>query len=189
MLSVGKIVFTALWLLSTCNKATVDIRMSQIEKVCKCKLQYFRDNSQNSWSVSVLHPWTHESLHCLVLQNIFEKYNFSILIIEITNYFFGCRSNSLQNTNIPHSAFISPKIINGKDVEEVSCVETQDNRHTSEGEARNCQEASVRQDSSVSDKQRQTIIIADSPSPAVSVITISSDTDDEETSPRHSLRE
>ncbi|KAK7815004.1 hypothetical protein U0070_024347 [Myodes glareolus] len=98
------------------------------------------------------------------------------------------RSNSLQNTNIPHSAFISPKIINGKDVEEVSCVETQDN-HTSEGEARNSQEASVRQDSAVSDKQRQTIIIADSPSPAVSVITISSDTDDEETSPRHSLRE
>lgn len=94
----------------------------------------------------------------------------------------------MQNTNIPHSAFISPKIINGKNVEEVSCVETQDN-HTSEGEARNSREASVRQDSAVSDKQRQTIIIADSPSPAVSVITISSDTDDEETSPRHSLRE
>lgn len=94
----------------------------------------------------------------------------------------------MQNTNIPHSAFISPKIISGKDVEEVSCVETQDN-HTSEGEARNSREASVRQDSAVSDKQRQTIIIADSPSPAVSVITISSDTDDEETSPRHSLRE
>nr|XP_040140466.1 homeodomain-interacting protein kinase 3 isoform X4 [Ictidomys tridecemlineatus] len=100
------------------------------------------------------------------------------------------RSNSLQNTSIPHSAFISPKIINGKDVEEVSCVETQDN-HNSEVEARDCCEASVRQDSdsSVSEKQRQTIIISDSPSPAVSVITISSDTDEEETSPRHSLRE
>ncbi|CAO2610884.1 Homeodomain-interacting protein kinase 3 [Lemmus lemmus] len=98
------------------------------------------------------------------------------------------RSNSLQNTNVPHSAFISPKIINGKDVEEVSCVETQDN-HTSEGEARNGREASVRQESAASDRQRQTIIIADSPSPAVSVITISSDTDDDETSPRHSLRE
>ncbi|KAM5247169.1 homeodomain-interacting protein kinase 3 isoform 3-T3 [Ctenodactylus gundi] len=100
------------------------------------------------------------------------------------------RSNSLQNTNIPHSAFISPKIINEKDIEEVSCAETQDN-HNSEGEARNCCEASVGQesDSSVSDKQRQTIIIADSPSPAVSVITISSDTDEEETSPRRSLRE
>uniref|UniRef100_A0A5F4W175 non-specific serine/threonine protein kinase n=1 Tax=Callithrix jacchus TaxID=9483 RepID=A0A5F4W175_CALJA len=99
-------------------------------------------------------------------------------------------SNSLQNTNIPHSAFISPKIINGKDVEEVSCIETQDNQNT-EGEARNCCETSIRQDSdsSVSDKQRQTIIIADSPSPAVSVITISSDTDEEETSQRHSLRD
>ncbi|KAB1272865.1 Homeodomain-interacting protein kinase 3 [Camelus dromedarius] len=74
------------------------------------------------------------------------------------------QSNSLQNTNIPQSAFISPKIENGKDVEEDS-------------------------DSSVSDKQRQTIIIADSPSPAVSVITISSDTDEEETSQRHSLRD
>ncbi|XP_058161576.1 homeodomain-interacting protein kinase 3 isoform X8 [Dasypus novemcinctus] len=100
------------------------------------------------------------------------------------------RGSSLQNTNIPHSAFISPKIVNGRDVEEVSCIETQDN-HNSEGEARNCCETSIRQESnsSVSDKQRQTIIIADSPSPAVSVITISSDTDEEDTSQRHSLRE
>lgn len=101
------------------------------------------------------------------------------------------RSNSLQNTNIPQSAFISPKTVTGKDVQEVSCIETQDNRN-SEGEAGNCCDTSIRQDSdsSVSDKQRQTIIIADSPSPAVSVITISSDTDEEETSSqRHSLRE
>ncbi|KAI5131742.1 Homeodomain-Interacting Protein Kinase 3 [Manis pentadactyla] len=99
-------------------------------------------------------------------------------------------SNSLQNTSVPHSAFISPKIVNGKDVEEESCIETQDN-HNSEEEARDCCETSIRQDSdsSVSDKQRQTIVIADSPSPAVSVITISSDTDEEETPQRHSLRE
>lgn len=98
------------------------------------------------------------------------------------------RSNSLQNTNIPHSTFISPKIVSGKEVEEVTCIGTQDN-HNSEGEATSC-ETSIRQDSdsSVSDKQRQTIIIADSPSPAVSVITISSDTDEEETQ-RHALRE
>ncbi|XP_023617575.1 homeodomain-interacting protein kinase 3 isoform X5 [Myotis lucifugus] len=98
-------------------------------------------------------------------------------------------SNALQNTNIPHSAFISPKIANGKDVEEVNCIETRDNHNSVE--ARNCCETSVRQDSdsSVSDKQRQTIIIADSPSPAVSVITISSDTDEEETTQRHSLRD
>lgn len=96
----------------------------------------------------------------------------------------------MQNTNVPHSTFISPKIVNGKDIEEVRCIETQDN-HNSEVEARDCCDTSVRQesDSSVSDKQRQTIIIADSPSPAVSVITISSDTDEEETSQRHSLRE
>lgn len=96
----------------------------------------------------------------------------------------------MQNTNAPHSAFISPKIVNGKDVEEVSCVETQDN-HSSEGEARRCCETPVRQDSdsSVPDRQRQTIVIADSPSPAVSVITISSDTDEEEPAQRHALRE
>lgn len=107
----------------------------------------------------------------------------------MTCYFFDCRSNALQNTNIPHSAFISPKIANGKDVEEVNCIETRDNHNSVE--ARNCCETSVRQDpdTSVSDKQRQTIIIADSPSPAVSVITISSDTDEEETTQRHSLRE
>ncbi|XP_006883802.1 PREDICTED: homeodomain-interacting protein kinase 3-like isoform X2 [Elephantulus edwardii] len=99
------------------------------------------------------------------------------------------RSNSLQNTNIPNSAFISPKIISEKEVEEVGCIETQDN-HNPDGEARNCCDTAVRQDSdsSGSDKQRQTIIIADSPSPAVSVITISSDTDEEDLSPRHSLR-
>lgn len=113
-----------------------------------------------------------------------------ILIIGMTHYSFVCRSNSLQNTIVPHSTFISPKIVNGKDVEEVRCIETQDNRN-SEAEARDCCETSVRQDSdeSVSDKQRQTIIIADSPSPAVSVITISSDTDEEEPAQRHSLRE
>lgn len=111
-------------------------------------------------------------------------------MIKISKYSFAFRSNALQNTNIPHSAFISPKIVSGKDVEEVNCIETQDN-HNTEGEARDCCETSIRQDSdsSVSDKQRQTIIIADSPSPAVSVITISSDTDEEETAQRHSLRE
>ncbi|XP_028917617.1 homeodomain-interacting protein kinase 3 isoform X1 [Ornithorhynchus anatinus] len=100
------------------------------------------------------------------------------------------RSNSLQNTNIPNSAFISPKIINMKAVERISCLETQDN-HNSEGGERSCCKTPVRQnpDSSVSNKQRQTILIADSPSPAVSVITISSDTDEEDTAQRHSLRE
>ncbi|XP_019406973.1 PREDICTED: homeodomain-interacting protein kinase 3 isoform X2 [Crocodylus porosus] len=100
------------------------------------------------------------------------------------------RSNAFQNTNIQNSAFISPKIINVKAVKRVSCIEAQDN-HNSEGQGRNCCETSVRQDpdSSISNKQRQAIMIADSPSPAVSVITISSDTDEEDTGQRHSLRE
>ncbi|XP_043826114.1 homeodomain-interacting protein kinase 3 isoform X5 [Dromiciops gliroides] len=98
------------------------------------------------------------------------------------------RSNSLQNTNIPSSAFISPKIINMKAVERVSCTETQDN-HNSE-EERNCCKASMREDadSSTSDKQREAILITDTPSPVVSVITISSDTDEEDTAQSHSVR-
>ncbi|XP_006162173.1 homeodomain-interacting protein kinase 3 isoform X2 [Tupaia chinensis] len=100
------------------------------------------------------------------------------------------RSSSLQNTNIPHSAFVSPKTINGKDADEVSCLETRDS-HDSGGEAETCCRASARQHSgsSVSDRQRQAIVIADSPSPAVSVISISSDTDEDETTQRRSLGE
>lgn len=96
----------------------------------------------------------------------------------------------LQNTNIQNSAFVSPKIINVKADEKLSCVETQNN-HNSEGQESNCCDSSVRQDpdSSISNQQRQAIIIADSPSPAVSVITISSDTDEEDLSQRHSLTE
>ncbi|XP_003214750.2 homeodomain-interacting protein kinase 3 isoform X1 [Anolis carolinensis] len=100
------------------------------------------------------------------------------------------RSNVLQNTNIQNSAFISPKIFNVKTGEKVSCVETQDN-HNLEGQESNCCKPSIRKnpDSSVSNKQRQAIIIADSPSPAVSVITISSDTDEEDVAQKHSVAE
>ncbi|KFV10857.1 Homeodomain-interacting protein kinase 3, partial [Tauraco erythrolophus] len=103
---------------------------------------------------------------------------------------FLCRSNVLQNTNIPNSAFISPKILNLKAVKRISCIEAQDN-HNSEGQESNCCEASVRldPDSSLSTKQRQAIFIAGSPSPAVSVITISSDTDEDDIGRTHSLRE
>ncbi|XP_068947481.1 homeodomain-interacting protein kinase 3 isoform X7 [Petaurus breviceps papuanus] len=98
------------------------------------------------------------------------------------------RSNSLQNTNIPSSAFISPKIINMKAVERVSCTETQDN-HNLEEEKNGCK-ASLREDpdSSTSDKQREAILITDTPSPVVSVITISSDTDEEDAAQSHSVR-
>uniref|UniRef100_A0A8C8AWG2 non-specific serine/threonine protein kinase n=1 Tax=Otus sunia TaxID=257818 RepID=A0A8C8AWG2_9STRI len=100
------------------------------------------------------------------------------------------RSNALQNTNIQNSAFISPKILNLKAVKRISCIEAQDN-HNSEGQESNCCEASVRldPDSSLPTKQRQAIFIAGSPSPAVSVITISSDTDEDDIGRTHSLRE
>lgn len=96
----------------------------------------------------------------------------------------------LQNTNIQNSAFVSPKIINVKAGEKLNCVETQDN-HNSEGQESNyCKPSDgLDPDSSISNKQRQAIIIADSPSPAVSVITISSDTDEEDLTQRHSLAE
>ncbi|XP_028586268.2 homeodomain-interacting protein kinase 3 isoform X1 [Podarcis muralis] len=100
------------------------------------------------------------------------------------------RSNVLQNTNIQNSAFVSPKISNGKAGEKLSCVETQDNCN-SVGQESTCCKPPVRQDpdSSVSNKQRQAIIIADSPSPPVSVITISSDTDEDDVAQRHSFAE
>uniref|UniRef100_A0A670HMN2 non-specific serine/threonine protein kinase n=1 Tax=Podarcis muralis TaxID=64176 RepID=A0A670HMN2_PODMU len=100
------------------------------------------------------------------------------------------RSNVLQNTNIQNSAFVSPKISNGKAGEKLSCVETQDNCN-SVGQESTCCKPPIRQDpdSSVSNKQRQAIIIADSPSPPVSVITISSDTDEDDVAQRHSFAE
>ncbi|XP_005991302.1 homeodomain-interacting protein kinase 3 isoform X2 [Latimeria chalumnae] len=102
------------------------------------------------------------------------------------------RSNALQNTNLQNSTPQSPKIPDTiKKVEPESCKDSQDN-HNQEGDVRSCCKASVGQDpddSAISNKQRQTIVIADSPSPTVSVITISSDTDEEETAQRHSLGE
>lgn len=123
----------------------------------------------------------------------FWKNSFKVCWQRLTKYELVCflhRSNALQNTNIQNSAFISPKIINLKAVKRISCIEAQDN-HNSEGRESNCCEASVRldPDSSLSNKQRQAIFIAGSPSPAVSVITISSDTDEDDLGRTHSLRE
>lgn len=102
------------------------------------------------------------------------------------------RSNTLHNTNIQNAALKSPKIpSNVKAVESELCVATQDNHRNAESEESVCCTSVVTQDvpePSISNKQRQTIIIADSPSPAVSVITISSDTDEEDTAQKPSLR-
>lgn len=62
------------------------------------------------------------------------------------------RSNLLQNINILYLVFIFLKIISGKEVEEVSCVDIQDN-YILEGEVRICCEVFVRQDFLVLDKQ------------------------------------
>ncbi|XP_066556580.1 homeodomain-interacting protein kinase 3a isoform X2 [Amia ocellicauda] len=100
-------------------------------------------------------------------------------------------NNILHNTNTQNQIRMSPKIAdNAKNAQEQSCVaRTQDNRNP-ERETRSCCKAGQDPgDLAISNKQRHTIIIADSPSPAVSVITISSDTDDEETTQRHSLGE
>uniref|UniRef100_U3K861 non-specific serine/threonine protein kinase n=2 Tax=Muscicapidae TaxID=36291 RepID=U3K861_FICAL len=91
------------------------------------------------------------------------------------------RSNMLQNTNIQNSAFISPKILNLKAVKRLSCVEAQDNLN-SEGGLR------LAPDPSVASGPRQALFLASSPSP-VSVITISSDTDEDDVARTHSLRE
>uniref|UniRef100_A0A8C3RF09 non-specific serine/threonine protein kinase n=1 Tax=Cyanoderma ruficeps TaxID=181631 RepID=A0A8C3RF09_9PASS len=100
------------------------------------------------------------------------------------------RSHMLQNTNIQNSAFISPKILNLKAVKRISCLEAQDNLN-SEGQEQGCCEASVRlaPDPCVPSSPRQALFLASSPSPAVSVITISSDTDEDDVARTHSLRE
>ncbi|XP_063016637.1 homeodomain-interacting protein kinase 3 isoform X1 [Melospiza melodia melodia] len=94
------------------------------------------------------------------------------------------RSNMLQNTNIQNSAFISPKILNLKAVKRISCIEAQDNLN-SEG-----QQASLRlaPEPPVPSSPRQALFLGSSPSP-VSVITISSDTDEDDVARTHSLRE
>uniref|UniRef100_A0A8C5TN02 non-specific serine/threonine protein kinase n=2 Tax=Malurus TaxID=55806 RepID=A0A8C5TN02_9PASS len=99
------------------------------------------------------------------------------------------RSNILQNTNIQNSAFVSPKILNLKAVKRISCIEAQDNVN-SEGLERGCCQASLRLAPvpSVPNSPRQALFLG-SPSPALSVITISSDTDEDHAAPTHSLRE
>ncbi|XP_015193712.2 homeodomain-interacting protein kinase 3a isoform X1 [Lepisosteus oculatus] len=100
-------------------------------------------------------------------------------------------NNMLHNTNAQNHVRLSPKISdNSKRGAVESCIEeTQDNRSPEREKSSCCKAGQDPDDLAVSSKQRQTIIIADSPSPAVSVITISSDTDDEESVQRHSLGE
>nr|XP_033783731.1 homeodomain-interacting protein kinase 3 isoform X2 [Geotrypetes seraphini] len=95
------------------------------------------------------------------------------------------RRSLIQNTNIQNVVLESPKISNMKAVEQEDCGEIQDGHNSEEEEPNHCKIL----DDSVSNNKRQAIIIADSTSPAVSVITISSDTDEEDTTQIHSLSE
>ncbi|XP_072277988.1 homeodomain-interacting protein kinase 3 isoform X2 [Pyxicephalus adspersus] len=99
------------------------------------------------------------------------------------------RSNTIQDTVVHNKALTSPKILNSaKTTESVSCTLPEDNQNPEDQEVALCT-ASEGASLDVSSQQRQTIVIADSPSPTVSVITISSDTDEEDSSQTHSLRE
>ncbi|XP_041052961.1 homeodomain-interacting protein kinase 3a isoform X4 [Carcharodon carcharias] len=102
------------------------------------------------------------------------------------------RSNTSHYSNLQDSAPLSPKITNSPKIgESEGCPAAQDN-HSGKDGGGCCLQGSVGQHldgNLIANKQRQTIIIADSPSPAVSVITISSDTDDEEASQSHSPEE
>ncbi|XP_064192229.1 LOW QUALITY PROTEIN: homeodomain-interacting protein kinase 3-like [Anguilla rostrata] len=105
-------------------------------------------------------------------------------------------NNFLHNTNVQNSACQSPKVPDaGKVAKEQPCPEAgpEAEPEAQERERRSyCKAGQDPEELTISHKQRQTVIIADSPSPAGSVITISSDTDaeeEEESGPRHSLGE
>ncbi|KAG5848868.1 hypothetical protein ANANG_G00104000 [Anguilla anguilla] len=105
-------------------------------------------------------------------------------------------NNFLHNTNVQNSACQSPKIPDAvKVAKEQPCPEAgpEAEPEAQERERRSyCKAGQDPEELTISHKQRQTVIIADSPSPAGSVITISSDTDaeeEEESGPRHSLGE
>ncbi|XP_063293665.1 homeodomain-interacting protein kinase 3 isoform X1 [Pelobates fuscus] len=99
------------------------------------------------------------------------------------------RSNPMIETVVPNPPTASPKILNSsKTRKQEDCALQQDNQNSSEEEENLCK-ASEGPAPDISNQQRQTIVIADSPSPAVSVITISSDTDEEDPGQTLSLRE
>ncbi|XP_072550729.1 homeodomain-interacting protein kinase 3 isoform X2 [Salminus brasiliensis] len=114
------------------------------------------------------------------------------------NKLCGNRSNFLYNTNTQNSTCQSPKMANnGKTTEEevedhcreAECVVETELQAVPEEEPVCCKAEPESNELGVSQKQRQAIVIADSPSPTSSVISISSDTDEEEEQrvQRHSI--
>ncbi|XP_030622680.1 homeodomain-interacting protein kinase 3 [Chanos chanos] len=104
-----------------------------------------------------------------------------------------------HNINTQNSACQSPKTADAtkniaEEEEEDHCLESEqvvegESVVGPEEEAVCCKEEPDSEELSVTQMQRKSIVIANSPSPAVSVISISSDTDEEESAQRHSLGE
>ncbi|XP_075044161.1 homeodomain-interacting protein kinase 3 [Mixophyes fleayi] len=100
------------------------------------------------------------------------------------------RSNTIQDPVVHNKALTSPKIANSaKTTEPESCALPQDNQNPEVPEGESCK-APEEPTVDVSSQQRQTIVIADSPCPTVlSLISISSDSDEEDPARPHSLEQ
>uniref|UniRef100_A0A8C1Z5N4 non-specific serine/threonine protein kinase n=1 Tax=Cyprinus carpio TaxID=7962 RepID=A0A8C1Z5N4_CYPCA len=99
-------------------------------------------------------------------------------------------NNFMHSTNSQNSSCQSPKMVDhAKNTEEAAadCVVEAESETVPEDEPVCCKAEPEYEDSTVSQEQRQTIVIADSPSPAGSVISISSGTDEGPDTQKHSL--
>uniref|UniRef100_A0A8C2H8S9 non-specific serine/threonine protein kinase n=1 Tax=Cyprinus carpio TaxID=7962 RepID=A0A8C2H8S9_CYPCA len=99
-------------------------------------------------------------------------------------------NNFMHSTNSQNSSCQSPKMVDhAKNTEEAAadCVVEAESETVPEDEPVCCKAEPEYEDSTVSQEQRQTIVIADSPSPAGSVISISSGTDEGQDTQKHSL--
>uniref|UniRef100_A0A8C1Z5B8 non-specific serine/threonine protein kinase n=1 Tax=Cyprinus carpio TaxID=7962 RepID=A0A8C1Z5B8_CYPCA len=102
----------------------------------------------------------------------------------------GVINNFMHSTNSQNSSCQSPKMVDhAKNTEEAAadCVVEAESETVPEDEPVCCKAEPEYEDSTVSQEQRQTIVIADSPSPAGSVISISSGTDEGPDTQKHSL--
>uniref|UniRef100_A0A9J8B289 non-specific serine/threonine protein kinase n=1 Tax=Cyprinus carpio carpio TaxID=630221 RepID=A0A9J8B289_CYPCA len=98
-------------------------------------------------------------------------------------------NNFMHSTNSQNSSCQSPKMVDhAKNTETAAdCVVEAESETVPEDEPVCCKAEPEYEDSTVSQEQRQTIVIADSPSPAGSVISISSGTDEGPDTQKHSL--
>lgn len=88
----------------------------------------------------------------------------------------------MHSTNSQNVSCQSPKMVDSaknREEEVADCVVEAESEAVQEDEPVCCKAEPEYEDPTVSQKQRQTIVITDSPSPAGSVISISSGTDEE----------